>query len=409
MTAVTSEPVPLHRNRDFMILWSSQVASTVGTRVTSVAFPLLVLAVTGSPAQAGLVAFAQTLPYLVLFLPAGALVDRWDRKRTMLVCEAGRAVALGSIALAIYLDTLTIAQLVVVAFIEGSLFVFFDLCEGAALPRLVPPEQLSRAVAQNQARTQGADLLGQPLGGALFSISRAAPFLFDAVTYLVSTILILLIRKPLQQPRSAEPSRLRDEIVEGLRVVWGQPFLRTSVFVVAGMNFLWTGLVLALIVRAQDLGADPAQVGLMFACFGVGSILGALVAPTIQERFGARAVLVSVAWFWVLQTAGLAFMPNVLLLGILAGAGATAGPPFNVVFAGVVYRITPDRLLGRVRSTIKLVAWGAIPFGALTGGLLAGEIGAEATLLAGALGYLPIAIAATVAEGMRRLPTEEIG
>ena len=109
MTAVTSEPVPLHRNRDFMILWSSQVASTVGTRVTSVAFPLLVLAVTGSPAQAGLVAFAQTLPYLVLFLPAGALVDRWDRKRTMLVCEAGRAVALGSIALAIYLDTLTIA------------------------------------------------------------------------------------------------------------------------------------------------------------------------------------------------------------------------------------------------------------------------------------------------------------
>jgi MFS family permease len=327
----------------------------------------------------------------------------------MIVCEAGRAVALGTVAVAIYLDSVTIAQLVVVAFIEGSLFVFFDLCEGAALPRLVPPEQLPSAVAQNQARTQGADLLGQPLGGALFSVSRAAPFLFDAITYLVSTVLIMLIRKPLQQPRSAAPSRLRDEIVEGLQVVWRQPFLRTSVFVVAGMNFLWTGLVLALIVRARDLGASPAEIGLMFGSFGVGSIAGAIVAPAIQHRFGARAVIVTVAWFWVAQTAGLAFMPNVLLLGILAGAGACAGPPFNVVFAGIVYRITPDRLLGRVRSTVKLVAWGAIPFGALTGGFLAGAIGAESTLLVGALGYLPIALAATFAPGIRHLPTEQIG
>ncbi len=176
-------PVPLRRNRDFMVLWSSQVVSTVGTRVTSIAFPLLVLAVTHSPAKAGVVGFAQTLPFLLLYLPAGAFIDRWDRKRTMLACDAGRAVALGSIAITVALGWLSVAQVIAAALIEGSLFVLFDLAEGAALPQLVTEEQVPAAIAQNQAKSQGADVVGQPLGGVLFSAAWLLPFLVDAVTY----------------------------------------------------------------------------------------------------------------------------------------------------------------------------------------------------------------------------------
>src|SRR5215204_6256575 len=153
----TSVTVPLWRNRDFTVLWMSQVASTVGTRVTAVAYPLLVLLLTGSPTLAGVVAFAQTLPFLLLYLPAGAWVDRWPLRRLMVGCELGRAVALGSIAAVALLgglDAVTVPQIAAVAFVEGCLFVLFDLAEGKALPHLVPPAQLPTAVAYNQGRIQ---------------------------------------------------------------------------------------------------------------------------------------------------------------------------------------------------------------------------------------------------------------
>jgi MFS family permease len=160
------DPVPLRRNRDFMVLWCSQVVSTVGARVTSIAYPLLVLAVTHSPAEAGVVGFTQTLPFLLLYLPAGAFIDRWDRKRTMLACDAGRAVALGSIAVTVALGWLSMAQVVVVALIDGSLFVLFDLAEGAALPQLVTKEQLQTAF--------GAQTTLLILSGIMCAVATAA-------------------------------------------------------------------------------------------------------------------------------------------------------------------------------------------------------------------------------------------
>jgi MFS family permease len=397
-------PPPLYRNRDFMVLWTSQVVSTVGTRVSSIAYPLLVLAITRSPAQAGIVAFAQTLPFLVLFLPAGALVDRWDRRRIMLVCEVGRAIALGSVALTVLLGVVTIPQLVVVAFVEGALFVFFDLSEGAALPRLVASEQLPAAMAQNQARTQGADLVGQPLGGALFGFGRAFPFVFDAVSYLVSFVALLTIRTPLQGPATPTSSNLRAEIAEGLRTVWGHLFLRTSVIVVAVQNFAWNALTLILIVRAQDLGAEPALVGAMFAFFGGGALVGAVAAPWMQGRVGTRVLLVSISWLWAIQFIALAFVPNVLGIGLICAVGSIAGPIFNVAFGTVVYQLTPDRLLGRVRSVAKAIAWGTIPLGGLTAGLLASGIGAQSAIVVLGAILVLAALIATFAKGMRQVP-----
>jgi MFS family permease len=191
--------VPLWRNRDFLLLWTGQVVSTAGTRVSGLAYPLLVLAITGSAAQAGLVAAAQTVPFLIWFVPAGALVDRWPRKRVMLVADAGRAVALASVAVAVLSGRLVIGYVVVAAFAEGTLYVFFLLAETAALPYVVPRAQLPAAVAQNQARDHGATLIGQPLSGLLFGLSHALPFAFDAVSYLVGVAMTAPIREGLRR------------------------------------------------------------------------------------------------------------------------------------------------------------------------------------------------------------------
>jgi predicted MFS family arabinose efflux permease len=387
-----------------MVLWSSQVVSTVGTRVTSIAFPLLVLAETHSPAMAGVVGFAQTLPFLLLYLPAGAFIDRWDRKRTMLACDAGRGVALGSIAITIALGWLSMAQVIVAALIEGSLFVLFDLAEGAVLPQLVTAGQLPAALAQNQAKTQGADVVGQPLGGVLFSAAWLLPFLVDAVSYLVSFTALLSLRRPFQPPRGRPSTRLRTEIAEGLRWVWRQPFLRAAVGVIGGVNFVFNALTLVLIVRAKDLGASPALIGVMFAFVGVGGLLGSFVAPWVRRSFPAHGVLVTAGWLWVAQIGVLALLPNTLSLGIVSGLRSFAAPAFNVVVNNHVYQVTPDRLLGRVRSAARLVTWGSIPLGTLAGGFLAAAFGAQATLviLTGTMGG--IAAAATLARGMRQLP-----
>ena len=399
-------PVPLWRNRDFTLLWSSQVISTVGTRVTSVAYPLLVLLLTGSPALAGVVGFAQTLPFLLLYLPGGAWVDRWDRRRTMVACEIGRTVALGSVAVTAVIGgvhAVTIAQLAAVAFVEGSLFVLFDLSEGAALPRLVPAGQLPTAVAWNQARTQGADLVGQPLGGLLFAIAPALPFAVDSVSYLVSGGAVAAIRTRLQGERAATVDRLRSRIAEGVRFVRRSAFLRETVLIVGWINLVFNGSFLVVIVRAQRLGGSPGQIGLMLAAFGAGGILGALAAPAIQRRLSGRVVLVAIAWLWTGLGVVLAFAPSLVWLAVLVFALNLFGAPYNVVIAARMYQLVPEQIFGRVRSVGRIVAWGTIPIGTLLGGVLAERLGAAPALLVFGLAMIPVAIASTVSPGMRSI------
>ena len=163
-----------------MLLWSGQVVSNVGTQVSQLAFPLLILALTGSAAQAGFAGALRALPYLFFSLPAGALIDRWDRKRTMIICDAGRAISLASIPVAYALGDLTIVQLYLVSAIEGTLYVFFNIAEAACLPRVVPKEQLPAATAQNMATDGITVLIGPPLGGALYAAGKFLPFVADA-------------------------------------------------------------------------------------------------------------------------------------------------------------------------------------------------------------------------------------
>ena len=397
-------PPPLRRNRDFLFLWSGQVVSTVGTRASSVAFPLLVLQLTGSPSRAGLVAFAQTLPFVLLFLPGGAVVDRVDRKRLLLAADAGRALAFASLVAALALDRVWLAHILAVAFVEGALFVFFRLAEAAALPQVVPAEQLPTAIAQNQARDQGATLAGAPLGGLLFGLDRLLPFVFDAVSYAVGFVTLLFVRPVLQEERPPRTTRLRDEIAEGVRWVWHEPFIKAMIVLIAGSNYAFNALFLVLIVRAKELGASPGLIGAMLALAGAGALAGALVAPAVQRRIPAKVVILGSLWFWTAGAFVLVFMPNAISLGVAFGVIATTGPAFNVVLASYRYALVPDRLQGRVASVILLVAWGTIPLGSISAGFLLEAIGAVETMLVMAGVMLAVAIGASLTRTVRDVP-----
>jgi MFS family permease len=398
---------PLRRNRDFNILWGGQLVSTIGSEVSALAFPLLVLALTHSPAKAGIVGFANALPNLFWYLPAGALVDRLDRKRIMLVADAVRASALASVAIALATHGLTFAQIVTVAFVEGTFGVFFRVAETAALPQVVPKEQLTQAIAQNQARQQGAGVVSQPLGGFLFSLGRVVPFAFDAISYAASFVSLLFVRPAFQEAREHADRNLRAEIAEGVRWLWQQRFLRTTMLLVAGTNFGHAALLLAMIVRARNLGASSTLIGTMFALVSAGALVGAAAAPWVQRSVRPSFLIIGSVWLWAVMTYAMFFVHETLVLGVLFGAQAVAGPPFNVVIGTYRYTLVPDRLLGRVQSAGSLATWGSIPLGSLAAGYLTQSLGARATFVVLGGVFTAVALTAVCARVIRHASTLE--
>jgi MFS family permease len=362
----------LWRNRDYLILWSGQTISSFGSNISGFAFPLLVLFLTGSPAQAGFLAAARSVPYLVLSLPVGALIDRWDRKRVMILCDTGRALALGSIPLVYAISgTVPLVQLYLVTFIEGSLFVFFNIAEVACLPRVVTKEQLPAASGQNQASETTAVLAGSPLAGVLYyNVSRLMPFLADAVSYVASVISLLFIRAEFQGERTAARRDLLTEIGEGLRWLWNQPLIRFMAVLTGGLNFT-SGLFLIIIVIAQHQGATPPTIGFILTIGSIGGIVGSVIGPPIQKRFSFGAVIISMVWLQAISLPFFIIAPNVFLLGVVAAVGWLTGPIYNVVQYSYRLALIPDELQGRVNSVFRLLAFGFIPVGqALTGVLL---------------------------------------
>jgi predicted MFS family arabinose efflux permease len=325
----------------------------------------------------------------------------------MMVADAVRTLALGSLAVALALDAFTLAQVIAVAFVEGSMFVFFSLSESAALPQVVPKEQLPTAVAQNQARIQGADLVGQPLGGALFGVSRLLPFAADAISYAASVGSLFFIRTAFQEERPRSVTKLRAEMLEGVRWLWHQPFMRAGVLLVAGSNFAFSAMILALIVRAKSLGASSATVGVMLAFLGGGAILGSLVAPWVQRRVHAKVIMIGSFWVWALGAFVSAFLESPYALGAVWAVGGIFGPIFNVAFSTYRYALVPDRLLARVGSAALVVAWGAVPLGQLTAGLLLEQIGAVKTILVVAALSATVGLVASVSRTIRTAPRAE--
>ena len=364
-------PTRLWRNRDYLLLWSGQTVSSVGTGVSRLAFPLLVLDLTRSAAQAGVVGALEALPYIFLSLPAGALIDRWDRKRVMVLCDIGRALAMGSVPLALRLGRLSFIQLCLVALVEGTLFVFFNLAEVACLPRVVTTAQLPAATAQNQATEGVTQLISPQLGGALYGILRALPFLADAVSYVASVVSLLFIRARFQGERTSARRALRVEILEGLVWLWRQPLIRYIAFLTGGWNFVGAGSVLMLIVLARQQGASPFIVGTLFAIGGVGGIVGSLLATPIQRRFRFGPVIIATIWVGALLFPLYAVAPSPLWLGVISAGLFVTSPIYNVVQFSYRLSIIPDELQGRVNSVFRLLAFGFQPLGlALTGVLI---------------------------------------
>lgn len=398
----TEEPQPLWRNRDFTLLWCGQTLSVLGTRTSAVAVPLLVLSLTGSVARAGLAGFVATLPYLLFYLPAGALVDRWNRRRVMLWCDAGRLLALGSVPAALCAGWLTYAHVLVAGFAGGTCYVFFSVAEKSALPCLVTERQLTRALAQDEAKTRGAAMAGPPLGGFLFGVSHALPFAVDVLSYAVSFGTLLGVRKDLRVPRSGPAGRLGTEIAEGLRWLWGQAFIRLTMVCVALVNLMFQALNLVLVVRVAQLGASTAATGAVLGCFGIGGLAGACSAPWLARWISPKAAAIGATWLWTLLLAPMAVVSTPWQLAAVATALAFVGPAWNVLVAGYQYQVIPAHMMGRVKSVVMLVSWGAMPFGQLLGGFLLGLVsprGAVAALLALMLG---VALLATLSPGIRR-------
>jgi predicted MFS family arabinose efflux permease len=308
------------------------------------------------------------------------------------------------VVVALAAGRLSLGQLLVVGFVEGSLYVFFQLAEGAALPHVVARSQLPAAVAQNQARDQGAELAGQPLGGFLFGIGHAVPFLFDAVSYLVAFAALLFVRPSLRGRRDGPRRHLVAEVVEGIGWLWRQRLLRLLVVLVGIANFAFSAMALALIVRAQQLGASPAAIGLMFGALGVGAVVGAILAPWLQRRIPARVVMIGALWVWAAQLAALAVLPNLVAIGAVLAVGGAIGPLFNVIVASYRYALAPDRLQARTISVARLVAWGTIPLASLTTGLLLEVWDAVPTLVVMAVAMIGVSVVATAASTIRRAP-----
>jgi MFS family permease len=395
---------PLRRNRDFVLLQAGQLFSTAGTQATQIAYPLLVLALTHSPARAGIVGFATTLPYALFGLFAGVAADRWNRRWLMLGADALRIAAIGSLVAVLVLGTPTFAQIAVVAFVEGTAFVFFNIAEVGALRAVVPPAQLPAAAAAEQARYATVTLVGPSAGGALFGLGRALPFVADVISYGFSIVSLLAIRTPFQEQREVDTTRLRTQIAEGFRWLWQQPFLRTCALIFAGSNFMFQGIFLTFVVVGKRHGLSSGEIGVGIALFGACSLLGSIAAPAVNRLLSMRGIVVVNLWLNV-AIAAFVVVPNVYVLLAAVTSVSFVIPAGNAAIIGYRTAVTPDRLIGRVSSVARNIALLGQPLGPLVAGLLLGATSPRLTVLAFALVAALLALWGTLSPSIRRAPS----
>jgi MFS family permease len=393
--------VPLRRNRDFMLLWGGETLSELGSQISLVAYPLLVLALTGSAAKAGEVGFAKTVPIAMFALPAGAMADRLNRKHLMVACDGVRAIALMTIPIALAAGGVPYAVIVAVAFIDGSGFVFSYIAERGALRQLVAREQLGDAVARNESRTFAANMAGPALGGLLFGLGRAVPFLTDAVSYAASTTSMLLIGSDFQEVRVDSE---RGDLREGLRWIWQRPFFRACALLFAGGNPIFTGVYLLIVVLAKRDGASSGLVGVMLGIVAGGGLLGAVLAPALRRRLSARLVLVGETCVIALVLPLLLLAHDALLLGVIVALAELVTPVTNSIVISYRVALAPDRLQGRVQAASTLISFSAGWLGPLFVGFMLQNAGPTTTILAISGWALFLAAAAIFTPSFRHPP-----
>ncbi|MDH6109395.1 MFS family permease [Kitasatospora sp. MAP12-15] len=395
MLKPTADPTteqPLHRNRDFNLLWSGQAVSALGTQVSGICYPLLVLSTTGSAAKAGLVGGATLVGSLLMLLPAGVVADHYPRKRIMLITSALQLLAVASVVPAVLAHRIWLPHLMVVGMLQGCSSAFFMGAARGAVRRVVPSGQLPAAMALTQARGQAAAMIGPPVGGALFGVAQSLPFALDALSFGAITITSALVRGSLDPERrpSDQPSEprepLRRMVTAGTRYVLANPYLRMYALWGAAVNAVAAGMLLMVIVLARSRGADPTEVGAMVSVNALCGLGGSLLGPRLAGLLGGRAWVLITSWLLPVCAVGIAFAPWIWLMAVLGAVSTFTVMPAVIVFQVRATRITPDDLQAQTGNATQLFGSSLSWLAPSLFGLLADSAGARtAILLAGAL------------------------
>jgi MFS family permease len=334
----------LWRNRDFLLLMSGQTISTLGSGISGIAAPFLILTLTHSPAQAGIAAALETLPFILFSLPAGALLDRWDRKRAMIICDIGRALNLATLLLALFAGHLTIEQIYCNSFIEGAFVVFFSSAETAALPQVVKKAQLSSAYATDQMLANSASLIGPSLGGLLYGLNWSLPFVADVASYSISFVSLSWIKTPFQQTRTVQKRHLVQEMIGGLTYLWRNPLFRFMAFYGGGLLGILATQDLLVIVLAQHQHASALMIGLVLTVGSIGGILGSMLGGVVQKHLSFGQLIIWLTWLLAFLWLLYAFAVNLFLLALITCGISLVDPLISVIYISYRMAHTPDEM-----------------------------------------------------------------
>jgi MFS family permease len=371
-------PRALMRLAGFRNLWLAQTVSLIGTQATLIALPLVALTLLDATAfEVGVLAAIEFLPVLLLGLPAGAWVERLPLRPVLVLTDVLRAVALLVVPVAASFGAVNMAMLYAVAFAVGVGTLFFDVAQLSYLPAIVREPELVDANGKLELSRSVGQLAGPTAGGFLVQLLTAPiALVVDALSYVVSGVLLMFVRgqeRPEEQP---ERLGLRREIAEGLRFVFGHPLLRPLILcaLIAEIAFAAV-LALQIVFAVDELGLSAATTGIVLAVGNAGGLIGAVIAERLAARFGEGPVFLGSI---VVFTAGTVMLP-------LSTGAVTFAAGLFVVYVGVVVFnvlqvslcqvVTPTRLLGRMNSVFRFVTWGVIPLGAAGGGALVLPLG----------------------------------
>lgn len=370
---------------DFWKFWTGETISNLGSSFTQFALPLLVFKLTGSALNLGIAFAVSNLPYLFFGLMIGAWVDRLDRKRVMILADLGQAAVISSIPVLFLLGALNIWWVYGVAFLSATLHIFLDSSQFAAIPSLVDQTDLITANGRIQASFFAATVLGPVLAGALLFVMPVPTLLFiDAGSFLISATTLSLIARSFSSAPKSAPKSIRQDILAGLRAMFGHPVLRNILLMLTLLNFLSTNRESQLVVLAeQHLHATDTQFGLLNAAGGAGVVLFSLLAGPLRKRGGyIRLALVAIQ-VGAVATIAMAFAPNIWgaipLWAVVLGTDNL----FNIYSNTLRQEILPNELLGRARAIAAMMSFGALPLGALLGGAITSATGSVMLVYAG--------------------------
>jgi predicted MFS family arabinose efflux permease len=398
-----TELLPLRRNRDFLLLQAGQLVSTFGSSVSSIAYPLLALAITGSAAKTGYVGAVEFLPLVLLSAPAGVAADRFERRRLMIVADITGASALALLAAAVLSGNTEFWMILVVAFVDTTASVIYRSGSSGAIKAVVPQQQLAGASSVAMARMSTVRLTAPPLGGALYDLSRGLPFLADAVSYAFSTASLLLMRTPFQEERVPGT---RTPFREGLAYFWSIPFLRTTVGMIAASNVVAVGAPIAVIILAHRQGFSAFAIGIFVAIQGVALLAGSTLSPLLRRHLPMRAILLSEFWMGLVYVAFI-IHPSVYVLVACASLHAFWFPNTDSAMQAYSYMLIPDRLLGRAMAASNTLRAASTPLGPLLAGLLLAHTSPRVAIAVLAAPVVIAAILGTLSDAIRNLPSLE--